>query len=222
MRHGYIRIEEKDPKNCHPKDLYKNKVVNMHGEDVLIGSIVINHKPFMKLVVGSRMESGHYLMVLWRVKKLREVQVNRSLSSSKRQRIQHDKRIAQHNELMKAHAQSMVDWGESVQATVESNLGGVSKFLMTIASLQGIPGPEIPCITIPPPPTFPTLTTSSPIFSPEMPSTGESANAAEHMDNTWCGAENGMFGGFFDANGNDANGVPVENFSPSCDDLPPF
>ncbi|XP_044950600.1 uncharacterized protein LOC123400800 [Hordeum vulgare subsp. vulgare] len=153
---------------------------------------------------------------------LREVQVNRSLSSSKRQRIQHDKRIAQHNELMKAHAQSMVDWGESVQATVESNPGGVNKFLMTIASLQGIPGPEIPCITIPPPPTFPTLTTSSPIFSPEMPSTGESANAAEHMDNTWCGAENGMFGGFFDANGNDANGVPVENFSPSCDDLPPF
>ncbi|XP_044393305.1 uncharacterized protein [Triticum aestivum] len=116
----------------------------------------------------------------------------------------------------------MVDWGKSVQTTVESSLGGVHKFLMTIAFLQGIPGPEIPCIVIPPPPAFPTLTTSSPIFSPEMPSTGESTNDAENIDNTLHGAEDGMFGGFFDANGNDANGVVAGTFPPPGDDLPTF
>jgi hypothetical protein len=51
-------------------------------------------------------------------------------------------------------------------------------------------------------------------------SAGESANGAEH-ENTHAAGE-GMFGGFFDANGNDANGFAVGNLSPPGDDLPTF
>ena len=55
-----------------------------------------------------------------------------------------------------------------------------------------------------------------------QPSTGESTNDAENIDNTLHGAEDGMFGGFFDAYGNDANGVATGTFSPPSDDLPTF
>lgn len=152
---------------------------------------------------------------------LREVQINRSSSSSKRQRLEHDRRIAEQHELMKSHAHSMIEWGKSVQATVENSLGGLHKFLMTVAAIQGIPGPEIPNIVIPPPPAFPTSVTSSPVFSPEMRSPGETTDCVEN-DNTLHAAGEGMFGGFFDANGNDANGFAVGNLSPPGDDLPTF
>ena len=55
-----------------------------------------------------------------------------------------------------------------------------------------------------------------------MPSAGEPTNDVENMDNTLRGAEDGMFGRFFDANGNDANGVAAGTFSPPGDDLPTF
>jgi hypothetical protein len=42
-------------------------------------------------------------------------------------------------------------------------------------------------------------------------STGESENGAEHENTHAAGEE--MFGGFFDANGNDANDFAVGNFS---------
>ena len=55
-----------------------------------------------------------------------------------------------------------------------------------------------------------------------QPSTGESIVDVENIDNTLRGAEDGMFGGFFDANGNDANGVVSGTFPPPGDDLPTF
>ncbi|KAI5000287.1 hypothetical protein ZWY2020_004876 [Hordeum vulgare] len=120
-------------------------------------------------------------------------------------------------------------WGRNtLHSTLEHNIG-FHAYPFYYRSLQGIPGPEIPSIVMPPPPTFPTLTSLSPIFFPEMilkmsfvwPSNGESAKSTQNMDNT-CRAEDGMFGGFFDAHGNDANGVDVGNFFPPGDDLPAF
>ena len=55
-----------------------------------------------------------------------------------------------------------------------------------------------------------------------QPSTGESTNDVENIDNTLRGAEDGMFGGFFDENGNDANGVVDGTFPPLGDHLPTF
>ena len=55
-----------------------------------------------------------------------------------------------------------------------------------------------------------------------QPSAGEPTNDVENMDNTLRGAEDGMFGRFFDANGNDANGVAAGTFSPPGYDLPTF
>ena len=52
-------------------------------------------------------------------------------------------------------------------------------------------------------------------------STDEPVNRAENEITLHTTGE-GMFGGFFDANGNDANGVPVGNFSPPGDDVPTF
>jgi hypothetical protein len=59
---------------------------------------------------------------------LREVQINRSSSLSKRQRV--DRRIDEQNEAMKRHVHNMTEWGKSVQATVQNSLGGLHKFLM--------------------------------------------------------------------------------------------
>ena len=55
-----------------------------------------------------------------------------------------------------------------------------------------------------------------------QPFAGELTNDVENMDNKLCGAEDGMFGNFFDANGNDVNGVAAGTFSPAVDDLPTF
>ena len=68
---------------------------------------------------------------------LREVQTSRSSSSSKRLRLAHDRRIVEQHELMKKHAESMTEWGKSVQATVENSLGGLQKFLMVCILLLG-------------------------------------------------------------------------------------
>uniref|UniRef100_A0ACD5XHJ7 Uncharacterized protein n=1 Tax=Avena sativa TaxID=4498 RepID=A0ACD5XHJ7_AVESA len=209
-------------------DLYKQKVANVHGKDYdwLHSPIV----PQALYEAGKGKPHGKWSLfngVVDDKETLREVQISRSSSSSKRQRQENDRRIAEQQELIKRHALSMTEWGKSVQATVENSLGVLHKFLMTVAALQGIPGPEIPQIVIPPPPAFPTSTTSSPspspspVFSLELRSAGESVNGAEN-DNALHMAGEGMFGGFFDANGNDANSVSVGNLSPPGDDLPTF
>uniref|UniRef100_A0ACD5UIW8 Uncharacterized protein n=1 Tax=Avena sativa TaxID=4498 RepID=A0ACD5UIW8_AVESA len=165
-------------------DLYKQKVANVHGKDYdwLHSPIV----PQALYEAGKGKLHGKWSLfngVVDDRETLREVQISRSSSSSKRQRQENDRRIAEQQELMKRHALSMTEWGKSVQATVENSLGGLHKFLMRSAD--------------------------------------ESVNGAEN-DNALHMAGEGMFGGFFDANGKDANGVSVGNLSPPGDDLPTF